>query len=270
MEKVIYFHVGISKTGSTFLQQRVFPFLKNIHYIPTRKYFKINEEISGIKQGSILVSREFDRQFEREVDLFAKNHKNVVPIIVFRRHDQYLASQYRRFVKNGFKHDVKRFFDIYEDHGFFKKIHFNFTHQVNYLKTTFNTEPLVFLYDDFKTNSSDFIQKLSSLIGAKVDLNQIDFSTKHGSYNEKQLKIIKSISQRINLQKRRVFKSVILHYIWRFFHAIVRYGILYASLLIPRFLISKEPLIDEDYLNQVKRYYVKDWEYIMKIKIGLD
>ena len=28
MKKVIYFHVGISKTGSTFLQKRVFPFKK--------------------------------------------------------------------------------------------------------------------------------------------------------------------------------------------------------------------------------------------------
>ena len=270
MEKIIYFHVGISKTGSTFLQQRVFPILKNIHYIPTRKYHKIDEEISSIKKGNVLVSREFDRQFEREVDSFARNHKNVIPIIVFRRHDQYLASQYRRFVKNGFKYGIKQFFDLDEDLGFFKKIHFNFTHQVNYLKTTFNKEPLVFVYDDFKTNSSNFIQILSSLIGAKVDLNQIDFSTKHGSYNEKQLKIIKTISQGINLQKRRVFKSVILHFIWRFFHATIRYGILYTALLIPRFLISKEPLIDEEYLNQVKSYYAKDWEHIMKIKIGLD
>ena len=91
MEKIIYFHVGISKTGSTFLQQRVFPILKNIHYIPTRKYHKIDEEISSIKKGNVLVSREFDRQFEREVDLFAKDNKNVVHIIVFRRHDQYLS-----------------------------------------------------------------------------------------------------------------------------------------------------------------------------------
>ena len=44
----------------------------------------------------------------------------------------------------------------------------------------------------------------------------------------------------------------------------------YTALLIPRFLISKEPLIDEEYLNQVKRYYAKDWEHIMKIKIGID
>ena len=270
MEKVIYFHVGISKTGSTFLQQRVFPSLKKIHYIPTRKYHKINEEISSIKKGNILVSREFDRQFEREVDLFAKDQKNVVPVIIFRRHDQYLASQYRRFIKNGFKHDVKRFFDMDDDLGFFKKIHFNFTHQVNYLKTAFDTEPLVFVYDDLKTSSVDFVQKLSSSMNAQVDLNQIDFSTKHGSYNEKQLKIIRFVSKLINLQKRRVFKSKILHYIWRFFHAIVRYGILYTALLIPRFLISKEPLIDEEYLNQVKRYYAKDWEQIMKIKIGID
>ena len=75
MAKHIFFHVGISKTGSTFLQQRVFPHLKNIQYIPTHKYHQINDEIKKVKNGPILVSREFDRQFEREVDLLQNTKK---------------------------------------------------------------------------------------------------------------------------------------------------------------------------------------------------
>ena len=92
--KTIFFHVGTSKTGSTFLQNRVFPLLKGISYIPTHKYSNIYKEIEKIKHLPILVSREFDRQFEEEIDRFSANYKHVTPIIVFRRHDQYLASQY--------------------------------------------------------------------------------------------------------------------------------------------------------------------------------
>ncbi len=266
MESTIYFHVGISKTGSTFLQQRVFPDLKNIHYIPTHKYHQINDEIKKVKNGPILVSRELDRQFEREVDLFAKNHKNVVPIIVFRRHDQYLASQYRRFIKNGFKGDVESFFDVENDTGFFKKIHFNFSYQVQYLKQKFNTEPLVFIYEDLKNEPQQFIEQFATSINGKIDIQAVDFSTKHSSYNEKQLKVIKTISQYINLEKRRVFNTALLHLLWRFYHAIIRYSILYLALIVPHILVSKKALINKVYLKKVKEYFMEDWNKITTIK----
>jgi len=47
-EKIIYFHVGISKTGSTFLQNRVFPKLSKITYIPTNKYHRVFDEIKTV------------------------------------------------------------------------------------------------------------------------------------------------------------------------------------------------------------------------------
>ena len=98
----IYFHVGTGKTGSTFLQARIFPLLKGIHYIPTNRYHKIFLEIEKYSSTKILISREFDQQLEREVKRFSEKHTNTNPIIIFRRHDSYIASQYRRFVKNGF------------------------------------------------------------------------------------------------------------------------------------------------------------------------
>lgn len=111
-KKEIYFHVGTGKTGTTYLQMKVFPFVKGIHYIPTNRYRRIFDILKDSKEPRILVSREFDRQMEREVKKFAEHYSdNVQPIVVFRRQDSYIASQYRRFVKNGYQGDLKSFLD---------------------------------------------------------------------------------------------------------------------------------------------------------------
>ena len=106
-EKEIYFHVGLAKTGSTFLQERVFKHLKNIHYIDTSKYKKIDQLISESKHQRILVSREFDRQFKKEVDKFSEKYPNATPVMVLREHHSYIASQYRRAIKNGSQKTLK-------------------------------------------------------------------------------------------------------------------------------------------------------------------
>ena len=42
---VIFFHVGLGKTGTTFLQDRFFPKLEGIDYLPRNKYHKAEEYI---------------------------------------------------------------------------------------------------------------------------------------------------------------------------------------------------------------------------------
>ena len=78
--------------------------------------------------------------------------------------------------------------------------------------------------------------------------------------------VIKTISKYINLEKRRVFNTALLHLLWRFYHAIIRYSILYLALIIPSILVSKKALINKVYLEKVKEYFMEDWNKITTIK----
>lgn len=262
----VYFHVGISKTGSTFLQKRVFPFLSKIDYVPTNRYQNIFFEIEKIKSKNILISREFDRQFEIEVVKFSNKYPQSTPIIVLRRHDEYFASQYKRFVKNGFTGGLNDFLDLEDDSGFFKKTHFSFKHQINVLKEHFSKKPIVLFYHDLKSNPKKFIADLCFYTNTTINIESVNFSSKHRSYSEKQLKTIKVVSKYFDLRKRRLFNNTLFHLIWRFYLSIFRYSVLYLSFLVPKFLYSREPLIDPDYLTKIKDYFNEDWESCLTYK----
>ncbi|RLD17565.1 MAG: hypothetical protein DRI36_03430, partial [Caldiserica bacterium] len=100
--KEVYFHVGLGKTGSKYLQFVFFPKLKGIYYIHFSKYKKSKEIIKRKNFKKFLVSREFDRQFEDEINWFSKDFPDAKPIMVLRRHDSWILSQFKRFIKNGY------------------------------------------------------------------------------------------------------------------------------------------------------------------------
>ena len=85
-EPKIYFHVGLGKVASTYLQNKVFNNLHGIHYIPKNKY---RSSISIIRKNGpkkYLVSCEMDRQFNDEVARFTSHFSDVKIIILFRDH----------------------------------------------------------------------------------------------------------------------------------------------------------------------------------------
>ena len=257
----IFFHVGTGKTGSTFLQQRVFPKLKDIYYIPTNRYKRIFKLLAGSTKRRILISREFDQQLESEVLKFSKFHPNTTAIIVFRRHDEYIASQYRRFVKNGFKDEFEQFFDLENDTGYFKKSDLNYTRQINILINAFNKKPIVLLYDQLRKDPRKFIDYLVQLLGAKVEHTTIDYSVKHRSYSQKQLLFFRSVARRINLRKRRIFKHSILHLLWRIGLGFIRYTLLFIGHFAPQ--NQKQSLIKKSELEAIRSFYNSDWDYVL-------
>jgi hypothetical protein len=144
--KQILFHVGLAKTASTWLQQKVFPKFHGIYYVKNTSYHRYASIINQSRHPKYLVSREFDRQLEREVSRFAALYPEAHPFIVLRRHDSWIASQYRRRMKNGFGLPFEDFIDLDRDQGCWKQSDLYLLPKLHILERYFSQKPLDLFY----------------------------------------------------------------------------------------------------------------------------
>lgn len=265
----IFFHTGLSKTGSTFLQHQIFPKLGGIHYIPTVKYRKALGLIPRLKKDKILVSREFDQQFEQEVIRFSGEYPNAHPIVVFREHSSWILSNYKRFVKNGHPISFSEFIDLKEDKGLFKIQDLNFYHKIELLEKHFSQKPLVLFYEDLKQNPKMFIQQILDYTQTQVDYTHVNLNPKHVSYDEKAIKWVRKLSSKIYFQKKLEIHRKPLGFLYNLYANIVRYTILYGSRPFPERWFPQENLVEIEELDTVKDFCKKDWEKVKQYAIRL-
>jgi hypothetical protein len=258
----LYFHVGLGKTGTTYLQYHFFPKLKGVRYIQRTRYKEFRSIIESSKDGRLLFSREFDRQLEREVSDFASSYPWTRSIIILRPPEDWLASQYRRFVKNGFSGRLEDFVDVEGDRGLWSREELLFSKKVRALDEHFGPEPLVLLYEDLKEASFAFFDRIASYIGAEYDPESIDTSATHRSYSERQLKVMRRVSGRMGLEPQPKRSGFIpLKRVQEWWRRLLSYSVLYGSYLLPDSRIPDEPLIPEASLEKVRRFAREDWEY---------
>lgn len=266
-DKEIYFHVGTGKTGTTFLQYQVFPRLNGIRYIQRTRFKQAEKLIHVLDYPRYLISREFDQQLEEEVAKFARKFPDATPLIVFRKHGSYIASQFKRFVKNGFQGDFGSFFDLVDDSGYFKKKDLDYKGQIDILRKHFSKEPLVFVYEDLIENPAEYIVHMSQLLGCTIDISRVNLSRKHTSYSEHQLKAIQQVGRKINLRKRRVFKNGLLHLIWRLHLGAIRYSVLFGARFFAKTSFSPDPLIEPTDLSKIDQHFARDWSYVNSVAV---
>lgn len=256
----IFFHVGLGKAASTYLQYSVFPFFEDIHYIQRTRYKHTKAIVGEEKHKRYLVSREFDRQLKSEVEHFAKDFPRARTIIIFRRHDSWIASQYRRFLKNGNPWSFQEFFDIENDNGQWKQEELNFFGKIQTLEKHFETPPLVLFYEDMRKGPIAFFRRIADFCGASFDPKHIDLSKRHSSYQPRQLKAIYALSQRIDLRKHQNYRWKAANVSRRLLVNAIRYPTLYAAKWLPETLFSSEPLIPKKQLEQIREHFADDWK----------
>ena len=276
MNKEIYFHVGLAKTGSTFLQKNFFPYLKNIKYINTHDYVNCIDIINKSNYKSYLISREFDKQFEREIKKFISYFPDTKIIVVFRRHDQWITSQYKRAVKNGWYWDFKNYYNI-NNKGIWKNSDLTYMNKLKIIKKYSKSKPLILKFEELKKNPFNYLNKISNYTDSKYLKTQILLKNVHKSYSEKQLIFLKKFCkifkktppkyydyQEITLDKTIRNTNRIKHWLlyrpwWLLFHLVM-----YTSLLIPKSLIVKNSLINKNDLAEIKNKFKEDWKKVFK------
>ncbi|MCP4310571.1 MAG: hypothetical protein GY790_04865 [Bacteroidetes bacterium] len=260
--KQVFFHVGLGKTGTTYLQYRVFPKLQGIKYIQRTNYrdFKYVKLITNASDQKFLVSNEFDIQLESEARKIASKYPRAKIIIVLRRHDSWIASQYRRNVKNGYPESFDKFIDVENDKGKWKKAELYYYPKLMMLEQLFRSKPLVLFHDELLNNPHSFIGKICAFTGSDFNKESISLRRKHTSYNEKQLKVRRQLSKKQNRNQPVRSKIYWIRKIQNILRMPERYLSLYIAYLVPSRWLSDEPLISTESMARVRTYFEEDWK----------
>lgn len=195
-EETLFFHIGIHKTGSSFMQRQFFPSVRGLHYLDIRTHcrgfleyvlrvdefiydksearrrFELRPENGNCKvtvvsdemfyaplQWSRYTNR--SRGIQRLLDLFPQAHF----VIVLRNQPSLLRSLYRMYVKTGGSAGLADFLEYHTAPGYLR-----FYEYVDYLSRVAGKQRVtVFLYEDFVQNPINFLNNWCELLGVTND-----------------------------------------------------------------------------------------------------
>jgi len=257
-EREVFFHVGLGKTASTYLQMRFFPKLRGIRYVPTARFRSYPEILRTATESRLLFSREFDRQFEDAVVAFARRCPTARPIIVLRRHDEWIASQYRRFVKNGWALTFREFFDVQADGGMWRWRDVEMWPRVRLLEELFRSRPLVLFHEELKRFPWRFLDRITEFTGSTVDRRGVSLLPFHTSYTDKQLRAMLSFGRVFNPAPPN--RGRMLTWMKRRGRMLGCYALMGAGRVMPEAWIRVKTLIPPDDLAEARKLFAEDWQ----------
>jgi len=170
---MLFLHIGLHKTGTTFLQKAVFPYWQDIVYLPHDKL----EYITRMKDGvDYLLSREglsgqnWMHSDERSqcIARLAQLFPDARIILSFRRHSGYIASSYNQYLQRGGYLQFDDYFDSVNDSGYMKAVDFVFRTKIDVVAREFRSQPFVMLHEDIIGNLPKVLCDLEAFIGGKA------------------------------------------------------------------------------------------------------
>lgn len=252
----IYFHAGMMRTGSTFMQRTVFPELSGIEYISKKQYGKAHEIIAESDSRKILVSFELNNAlFYTHLEGFARKYPKAGIILVLRQQDEWIASHYKRAVKNGFHEDFKKYFDIEADTGRWKHEDLFYFPKLEWVRKQFAKPPLILFHQELRDHPEAFLNKILEYTGAGTSGN-ISFKPRHTSYSEKQLLFKRWVNHHTIFKERPGEEESQPRKVGNKF---LRYILLHLPLVIP-FNTHQKELVPKSDKEKIRAYFEEDWE----------
>ena len=256
----LFYHVGMGKTASTYLREKFFPKLEGAYFIPRNQKYNAVQLLNKAKYSKYILCRAFDTNLEDGIQEIAAAYPNTRPIIIFRKQDKWIASQYRRFVKNGFPGSLKDFIDVVDDKGYWKREELLFMGKIKLLEQYFEPRPLVLFHEELKENPKQFFDKIADYTSCTYNFEDISLNPKHISYSKKGLLFRRRVRRLFSNKPMQNIKVPGLHWIHRKGSMLGAYFLIWIGNLIPAKWLTKEPLINPEYLKKVNEFTSNDWE----------
>jgi len=168
----ITFHIGLHKTGSTFLQKEVFPKM-DVNFLGrgdiakpfTGKKDLVKNKKNLISDEGLSCSMPFEYVTVRRIDKaneIKKKYPNAKIIVVFRNRSDWIDALYSEYVKMGGFHSF-----LYWYKNIFEIESSNFEAYKKFLKSLFDSV-LILDFKDFTCNNKKFIKKICDFIGVSA------------------------------------------------------------------------------------------------------
>ena len=189
----IYLHIGLHKTGTSFLQKVIFPKINGIDfYNPKLNDLKnIKPKIKTLISNESLAGQPYSfNQTDRykTLNFIKKLYPNANIIFVKRNPKNWINSLYKQYIRGGGVYSFQKWFnDIFD-------IDFLYDKYENELKKKFK-KILILDYEELKEKPDLFIKKLCSYIG--VDVPVYENKTIYSSYTNQQMIICRFFNRMV-------------------------------------------------------------------------
>lgn len=265
-------HVGYPKTGSTFLQENIYPHLKGVTYYDyehCRKLFRLLINHNSIDFDAETFKQHFNQQsndfysFEVLVGKLANGEYNIELahrlkalgfkqiIISLRNQQSIFESLYRQYIQQGGVLKAKDFFR--EEMREFRWSYLDYYPLVQYYANLFGKENVfIFLQEELRNNQTKVLNNFTDFIGA-AKLNKLPPSKKKGnkSLSSAAIKLLRVLNHSTNNYYRpsNLISSKITT--WKFRYLLQEWG---DPLLISK-IFSNKPLVPKNISQQIPKRY---------------
>ncbi len=261
MSPRVFFHVGAGRAASRWLQERVFPRFRDVRYVPRTGFGQSARIIAQSGDLPVLVSRQLGyREFTPSVAWFAREAPHARPILVLRRHDEWLRSVYLREIKELRYVPFERFIDFEGDAGARPQSSALFRERIRVLEDHFRHRPLVLFFDQLVADPQRFVRTIADYVGASYEEGDVSFRPTNRSYRDRQYRFLRAVGRRrkVRAESRSGHPAVrwlrvrSLRFAWHVGVALGR--------AVPMRFLSAEPLITEAQLARARAFYQADWQ----------
>ena len=260
------FHIGLHKTGTTFLQQNVFPNMEGVHtyvyYNPLWELFSSDEEAQTIVSCERLSGDPFRGAWADQGKTYVRNIARMFPeakcIIGFRKHDALVRSLYKQYLHSGWSASPDELFHP-DGSGKISLEDLYFRDRIELCEQHF-ADVLVYTQEELRDNLNGFLRRLSQFLGTPLlTAKRIDQTKRNvGVRTQKQVQLLRTLN-RVNGGLKRIPGAPTLNN--RLFR---RFDITPRALCQRRLTHhGKEPFtLPEATEAFLREEYAEDWAYV--------
>jgi len=290
----IFVHVGLHKTGTTFLQRNVFSRWPGISFYNAN--IPILPFLGSLGSRKILISNESlwcntERWKCAAVDSWASYGnprlveeslaalRNLFPdariLMSFRRHSSFVLSLYLQYLHQGGTEEFQRFFDFTGNQGLLNKHHISFQHVVEVVESLFANPPFLFLQEELHDDLSGTLSQIGRFLGSPPpgteQLRKQGWCSRATRKNNRSVGYYQAkILRRLNRLTRSVYNPRGILPLSLVSHLRMHPRRLCQRTLFAWLLPYRPVRLDEGVRQAIDNHFRADWQYIIRRKAEID